>query len=97
MKPWVIFLAGPNGSGKSTLANTAAFAAMCKAIGASNLNPDDIAKSAPAGTNPIIWSGRELHRLIDAHIRQGKSFVVETTLSGQNHFQTLKNAKPQNI
>ena len=85
MKPTFVLLAGPNGSGKSTLANTPTFRSLELQI----LNPDDIAKLAPQGSNPLIWSGREIRRLIDDKINSGSSFAVETTLSGSNHFKTM--------
>jgi predicted ABC-type ATPase len=93
MKPWLILLAGPNGSGKSTLARQPDFRAKAAEAEAVFLNPDDIAKSAPAGSNPMIWSGREMHRLVDYHTSSRRSFIVETTLSGSNHFRTVENCK----
>ena len=85
MKPIFVLLAGPNGSGKSTLAKTLKF----QSLGLEMLNPDDIAKLAPQGSNSLIWSGREIHRLIDDKIESKVSFAVETTLSGNNHFKTI--------
>ena len=85
MKPNFVLLAGPNGSGKSTLAKTLKF----RSLGLEMLNPDDIAKLAPQGSNSLIWSGREIHRLIDGKIKSRVSFAVETTLSGNNHFKTI--------
>ena len=89
MKPLFLLLAGPNGSGKSTLAATPEFSALKLDM----LNPDDIAKSSPFSANPLIWSGREMHRLIDERISNKKSFAVETTLSGNNHFKTIDHCK----
>jgi predicted ABC-type ATPase len=62
---------------------------MATVTQAVSLNPDELAKLAPAGANPLIWSGREMHRLIDAHTSTKTSFIVETTLSGSNHFRTV--------
>lgn len=85
MIPWLIVLAGPNGSGKSTLARTEAFKASLRRSGAEMLNPDEMAKLAPAGANALIWSGREMRRQIDDRISARRSFSFETTLSGNNH------------
>ena len=62
-------------------------------MGIDFLNPDDLAKTAPQNMNALIWSGREIHRLIENHIKGKISFAVETTLSGNNHFKTLAQVK----
>ncbi len=93
MTPWLILLAGPNGSGKSTLARQEDFVRMAASANAVFLNPDELAKLAPSGTNPLISSGREMHRLIKEHIAARNSFIVETTLSGRNHFRTVESCK----
>jgi predicted ABC-type ATPase len=90
MTPWLIVLAGPNGSGKSTLARTEAFKASLMRNGAKMLNPDEMAKLAPAGTNALIWSGREMRRQIDESISTKRSFSFETTLSGNNHQHIIR-------
>ncbi len=89
MRPIFVLLAGPNGSGKSTLASTLEF----KSFELEMLNPDDIAKLAPLGSNALIWSGREIHRIIKNKIDEKVSFAVETTLSGNNHFKTIGASK----
>jgi predicted ABC-type ATPase len=91
MTPWLILLAGPNGSGKSTLARQPDFLDKADRLGAVFLNPDELAKSAPFGTNSLIWSGREMHRLTEQYTAARQSFIVETTLSGNNHFRTVEN------
>jgi predicted ABC-type ATPase len=40
----------------------------------------------------LIWSGRKVHELTDTLIFNKKSFLVETTLSGRNHFKTVERA-----
>ncbi len=93
MRPWLILLAGPNGSGKSTLARQPDFFNRVDDAQAVFLNPDELAKLAPANANPLIWSGREMHRLVTEFTASQKSFMVETTLSGRNHFHTAENCK----
>lgn len=93
MTPWLILLAGPNGSGKSTLARQPNFASRVADVQAVFLNPDELAKLAPEGANPLIWSGRQMHRLVAEFIADHKPFMVETTLSGSHHFHTVKNCK----
>jgi predicted ABC-type ATPase len=93
MTPWLILLAGPNGSGKSTLARQPDFASRLANIGAVFLNPDELAKTAPPDANPLIWSGREMHRLVAEFTEARNSFMVETTLSGRNHFRTMEACK----
>jgi predicted ABC-type ATPase len=93
LKPLLVLLAGPNGSGKSTLCATPSFAAMLADNKAAIINPDEIAKHAPADSNALIWSGRKVHNLIAEMTMEGKSFLVETTLSGRNHFRTLDRAR----
>ena len=93
MTPWLILLAGPNGSGKSTLARQSDFASRVADAQAVFLNPDELAKLAPVGANPLIWSGREMHRLVAEFTAGGKPFMIETTLSGTNHFRTVENCK----
>ena len=89
MRPTFVLLAGPNGSGKSTLAKTFKF----QSLGLEMFNPDDIAKLAPQDSNPLIWSGRQIHQLIDHKIKSEASFALETTLSGNNHFKTIAHCK----
>ncbi len=57
------------------------------------INPDELAKRAPPGANALIWSGREVHGIIADMIGTNSSFLVETTLSGRNHFRTVELAR----
>jgi predicted ABC-type ATPase len=93
MKPLLVILAGPNGAGKSTLCKTTTFKAMLEENNTIVINPDDLATQAPNDTNALIWSAREVHRLVYSQIASGRSFLVETTLSGQNHFKTVEAAR----
>lgn len=57
------------------------------------VNPDELAKKAPASANALLWSGREVHSIIKENINTGSSFLIETTLSGRNHFRTVEAAR----
>ena len=57
------------------------------------INPDELAKRAPPGSNALIWSGREVHKIVAEKISSKSSFLVETTLSGRNHFHTVELAR----
>lgn len=89
MKPTFVLLAGPNGSGKSSLAGLEIF----KSLNLKMINPDECAKLAPPGANALIWSGREVRRLIGDAIAYQQSFSVETTLSGNNHNRTIADCR----
>lgn len=93
MKPLCIVLGGPNGSGKSTLCEQHYFQSVLGELGATVINPDALAKLAPVSANALIWSGREVHRLISERIERRESFLVESTLSGRNHFRTLTDCR----
>jgi predicted ABC-type ATPase len=93
MKAVCIVVGGPNGSGKSTLCERHTFKNVLQSLDASIINPDAIAKLAPRSANALIWSGREVHRLILENINGGKSFLVESTLSGRNHFKTVTDCR----
>jgi predicted ABC-type ATPase len=93
MKPVCIVLGGPNGSGKSSLCERHGFQGMLNNLGAAIINPDALAKLAPPSANALIWSGREVHRLISESIDRRESFLVESTLSGRNHFKTVTDCK----
>lgn len=92
-RPLLIVIAGPNGSGKSTLCNLPHFKSLLAARDVQVINPDDIARQAPAEQNALIWSGRKVHQITNDYIRTQQSFLVETTLSGRNHFKTVQQAK----
>ncbi len=92
-KPLLIILAGPNGSGKTTICNLPSFKSILQNRNVRVINPDDLAKDAPIGTNALIWSGRQVHHITNELIATGQSFLIETTLSGRNHFKTVQAAK----
>lgn len=87
-RPQLWLIAGPNGAGKSTL--------YSRRIGARvpMVNPDEIAKSLPGSQ---LGNNREAGRLAlearMAHLRAGRSFAVETTLTGVSPMALLTQAR----
>lgn len=86
----VRIIAGPYGAGKSTFAEEF----LLNEAGSLNfINADMIA----SGLNPFqpersaVQAGRLTLRLIEAHIKSGESFAIETTLSGRNYARLIPN------
>ena len=91
--PTLTIIAGVNGSGKTTFAldyfsnSKAIFInADLIATGLSSNNPD----------NSQFEAGKLMLLKIQECIRQGRSFAVETTLSGKNYLQIIKQLKQDN-
>lgn len=88
MTPQLWVFAGPNGAGKST------FVERYIADRIPILNPDNIARQLPSGSDAqrIIGAGRiaiaERQRLI----ANRESFVIETTLSGKSELDLMQTA-----
>lgn len=89
MKQFFI-LAGANGSGKSTISKV-----LLPNEGVPYINPDDIAKrlnpSNPARAQ--VAAGKETLMRVAAYLEEGKSFAIESTLSGVGYVKLLKRAK----
>jgi predicted ABC-type ATPase len=89
-KKQVVIVAGANGSGKTTFAHK--FLEVTKF---EFLNADEIAKKMNP-KDPLkarIAAGKQVIRSIDELIEAGKSFVIESTLSGsflEKHITKLK-------
>lgn len=84
---WVV--AGPNGAGKSTLVARQLTGRM------PIINPDDIAFSLPRrsdGTLDELLAGREALRERERMLDAGRSFAVETTMSGNNPLRFMREA-----
>lgn len=83
-------LAGANGSGKSTIAKE-----LLPAENISYVNADDIAQElCPEDMQKVrIQAGKEVHFRIAELVRSGKSFALESTLSGVGHLKTIALAK----
>lgn len=88
--PLLTILAGPNGSGKSTITGRFKFE------GRENLlDPDAIAKQIDPEdpSRAALKAGREAIRRTREYLRNGLSFVIETTLSGSGNLETMKTAR----
>ncbi len=83
-------IAGANGSGKSTLASE-----LLPSENLEFLNADDVAKEiCPENIEKVrIKAGKIVLKKLDGLLKTGKSFAIETTLSGKNHVKTIKTAK----
>jgi len=85
---WIV--GGPNGSGKSTL---------CPSLfgGLPVLNPDVVAaRLVAAGSSPAeaaVAAGREVVEQTRGALKGGKSFVIETTLSGRMQLRAASEAR----
>ena len=84
----IFVIAGPNGAGKTTFATEfLPNEAECPLF----VNADLIA----AGLSPfrrdqvVIQAARLMLTQIDDHVRQGRSFAFETTLSGRRHARRI--------
>ena len=90
--PYIIVIAGPNGVGKSSFARWyLAQHPTCERI----VDPDAIAREledVEASVRNTV-AGRLALATIDDLIRQGRSFAIETTLSGRSLVQTLRKAE----
>ena len=83
-------IAGANGSGKSTLASE-----LLPSENLEFLNADEVAKEiCPEHIESVkIQAGKIVLKKLDNLLDSGKSFAMETTLSGKNHIKTIKKAK----
>jgi predicted ABC-type ATPase len=90
-RPRLTFIAGANGAGKSTLTsgNAKVFASIPV------LDPDAIAHTiqSKVAVPSSIAAGRQVLQIAKHHLRDGKSFAVETTLSGKNYLQMMLDAR----
>ena len=84
----IIIIAGPNGAGKTTFATEyLPNEANCPTF----INADMIA----AGLNPFqpesaaFQAGRMMLEMIDACVRRGENFALETTLSGRGYARMI--------
>ena len=84
---WVF--AGPNGAGKSTLA------ARHLRGRVPVVNPDEIAKTLPPGRDggaDVLAAGRLALDERERHLTAGRSFAVETTLTGRGEIALMSRA-----
>lgn len=85
---WVF--AGPNGAGKSTLVAQRVRGRIPV------VNPDEIAQTLPAGSTGqarMIEAGRIAITRREGHLKAGRSFGLETTLTGRSELDLMRRAK----
>jgi predicted ABC-type ATPase len=90
-KKEIVIIAGANGSGKTTFARK-----FLDITQYEFLNADEFAKEISPEDPSLarIAAGKKVIRSIDKFINEGKSFVIESTLSGsflEKHIARLKN------
>lgn len=81
----IIIIAGANGSGKTTFS-----AEVLKLTGYDFLNADEIKRELCASR---LEAGKEFFKRLEALISSGKSFVLESTLSGNYLTKFIERAK----
>jgi len=82
-------IAGPNGSGKTTLAKE-----LVTGDDILFLNADEIA--AALNDKIGIQSGRVVLEQMNSAFLSGRSFVLESTISGKYHMEAIKRAQQEN-
>jgi predicted ABC-type ATPase len=84
---WVF--AGPNGAGKSTLVAQRVRGRI------PTVNPDEIALTLPAAQGPagVIAAGRVALAQREAHLAAGRTFGLETTLTGRSELDLMRRAR----
>lgn len=82
-------IAGANGSGKSTLASE-----LLPSENLEFLNADEVAKEiSPESIESVkIKAGKIVLARLENLLNAGRSFAIETTLSGKNHIRTIEKA-----
>ena len=87
MPPRFILLAGPNGSGKSSLASEMDLTGIDDVI-----NPDTI-RSPDGHLASALQAGRIVIQRTSANFAAGRSFLLETTLSGNREARVVAEAR----
>lgn len=90
MSKTAYLIAGANGSGKTTLAR-----GLLADEKLTFLNADEIAmKLCPENLESVrITAGKELFKQLETCIQKGKSFALETTLSGNLYVKVIEGLK----
>lgn len=90
-RPQLVVIAGPNGAGKSTVVR------RYLVDDVPVVNPDDIAAQIDPirRDQPIVQAaaGRRAVRERNAHLAAGRSFAIETTLTGHSEQSLIQAAK----
>lgn len=87
MHPRFILLAGPNGSGKSSLASGMDLTGIEDVI-----NPDTI-RSPDGELASALQAGRMVIQRTSQNFAAGRSFLLETTLSGNREIRIVAQAR----
>ena len=89
----MIIAGGPNGSGKTTFAKK-----YVEIYNLDFINADEIAKDLnPEDVSAVqLSAGKAFFDKVDKSISEGKSFVLESTLSGKYLVNVIKKAKAEN-
>ncbi len=87
---FILVIAGANGSGKTTLGEKLVETGQLELF----LNPDELVEATELA-DPVaaVGAGRLYIRQREELIRQGKSFGIETTLSGKSMLSLLRRVK----
>ncbi|MCW5222133.1 zeta toxin family protein [Verminephrobacter aporrectodeae subsp. tuberculatae] len=92
MRPQLWVFAGPNGAGKSTLVSRYRVASRIPIV-----NPDDIARAIgpddPGATSAQNQAGRLAIAQRKQLLQEGRSFGIETTLTGRRELPFMQTAK----
>lgn len=86
----LIIIGGANGSGKTTFAKM-----LIEETGYDFLNADEIAKEIEEG-NARLKAGRIFFENLEKWISEGKSFILESTLSGNYLLKVIEKVKKAN-
>jgi predicted ABC-type ATPase len=87
-KKRIIIVAGPNGAGKTTFAQEfLPIAYDCPLFVNADLIADGLSPFSPQ--NEAIQAGKLMLRQIDKYVAEGRSFSMETTLSGQGYARRI--------
>lgn len=89
-RPQIAVFAGPNGSGKTTLYKRVQNYPFLR--GLPYINPDEILKEKPI---TALEAGAEALRLRHRYLSENRSFIFETTLSGNSELKLIRKAKAQ--
>lgn len=84
----IVIIAGPNGAGKTTLARE--YLPDDVPFVNADLIAAELASADPGAVNMDMRAGRLMLEELDAHARAGRSFALETTLSGRNYVQRIE-------
>ncbi len=89
-QPQMIVVGGPNGAGETTFVKRAMIERAFPYIGADKIAAD-LSPNDP--TAAAFDAGREFIHQVDEAIQGGRSFIVETTLSGRSFANTIRTAR----